>query len=407
MRKENNNNNNILKVIDEREVLGKQFKIYGNFENPLFLAKDVAEFIDYSKNGSGVRDVSKMVSVVDNEEKLKRTMFVSGQNREVIMLTEDGLYEVLMQSRKPIAKQFKKKVKEILKDIRNKRTYTKNEILENPDLLLNKNNKKKNNNIQIFNNNEFGDLRTLLVNNIPYFIGKDVTDKLEYQNGSRDIVRHVDKDDRISIIVHDGKQNRNMIAINESGLYSLILSSKLPKAKEFKRWVTSEVLPTIRKHGVYITDEVLYSPELLEKALEQIKKERQEKLTLQFEVKSLKDTNKQLKKNTKQLTVTIQEQEPLVELSKTLLKAKNTITFGCMAKMLKTNGVNIGRNRLTKFLKEQKVLTQEVTPYQEYMNKGYFEVYQTIIGGKTVIGTRITPQGQLLIVKLIMDKYNK
>ena len=402
MRKENNNNNNnnILKVIDEREVLGKQFRIYGDFENPLFLAKDVANWIEHNKP-------SEMTTNIDNEEKLKAIISLSGQNREVIMLTEDGLYEVLMQSRKPIAKQFKKKVKEILKDIHKTGTCTKNEILENPDLLLNKNNKKKNNNIQIFNNNEFGDLRTLLVNNIPYFIGKDVTDKLEYQNGSRDIVRHVDEDDRISVIIHDGKQNRNMIAINESGLYSLILSSKLPRAKEFKKWVTSEVLPTIRKYGMYAKDEILNNPDFLLAVAEKLRQEKQEKLMLKYEVKSLKDTNKQLKKNTKQLTETIQEQESLVELSKTLLKAKNTITFGCMAKMLKTNGVDIGRNRLTKFLKEQKVLTQEVTPYQEYMNKGYFEVYQTIIGGKTVVGTRITPQGQLLIVKLIMDKYNK
>ena len=264
-----------------------------------------------------------------------------------------------------------------------------------------------NNNIQIFNNNEFGNLRTLLVNNIPYFIGKDITDKLEYQNGSRDIIRHVDEEDRISVTIHDGKQNRNMIAINESGLYSLILSSKLPKAKEFKRWVTSEVLPSIRQHGVYITDEVLYSPELLEKALEQIIKERKEKLKLQFEVKSLKDTNKQLKKNTKQLSEAIQEQEPLVELSKTLLKTKNSITFDKMAKMLKTNGVNIGRNRLTRFLREQGVLTQDLTPYQNYMDKGYFYVYQTIIGGKTVVGTRVNPQGQLFIVQLIMKEYNK
>jgi len=84
----------------------------------LFLAKDVAEWIDYSRTGNGSPDVSKMLQAIDDDEKLIRTLFVSGQNRQVWMVTEDGLYEVLMQSRKPIAKEFKKQVKEILKTIR-------------------------------------------------------------------------------------------------------------------------------------------------------------------------------------------------------------------------------------------------------------------------------------------------
>ena len=103
--------NKEIKVIDEREVLGKHFRVYGDIENPLFLAKDVAEWIEHS-------DVSKMIRSVDEEEKLIGTLFLSGQKREVWFLAEDGLYEVLMQSRKPIAKQFKKEVKKILKQIR-------------------------------------------------------------------------------------------------------------------------------------------------------------------------------------------------------------------------------------------------------------------------------------------------
>ncbi|AAO35654.1 phage antirepressor protein [Clostridium tetani] len=120
---------NSLRVIDQREVLNKNFKIYGNIENPLFLAKDVAECIEHSKP-------SVMLEGIDTQEKLKETIFTSGQNREMWFLTEDGLYEVLMQSRKPIAKQFKKKVKEILKDIRKHGMYAKDELLDNPDLLI-------------------------------------------------------------------------------------------------------------------------------------------------------------------------------------------------------------------------------------------------------------------------------
>lgn len=107
-----------IAVLDQRELLGKIFKIYGTMDKPLFLAKDVAEMIDYSKNPDGSYKVSMMLKTIDETEKLLSTVLIAGQNRSVSMLTEDGLYEVLMQSRKPIAKQFKNQVKEILKSIR-------------------------------------------------------------------------------------------------------------------------------------------------------------------------------------------------------------------------------------------------------------------------------------------------
>lgn len=125
-----------LKVIDERIVLEKEFRIYGTVENPLFLAKDVAEWIEHS-------DRNKMIKSVDEDEKLIGTLFLAGQHREVVMLTEDGLYEVLMQSRKPIAKQFKKKVKEILKSIRKHGMYATDDLLNDPDLLIKAANKIK------------------------------------------------------------------------------------------------------------------------------------------------------------------------------------------------------------------------------------------------------------------------
>lgn len=118
-----------LEVIDERIVLGKGFRIYGTVENPLFLAKDVANWIE-NKNPA------QMLKVVDEDEKLIYTIYISGQNREMWFLTEDGLYEVLMQSRKPIAKQFKKKVKEILKSIRKHGMYATDDLLNDPDLMI-------------------------------------------------------------------------------------------------------------------------------------------------------------------------------------------------------------------------------------------------------------------------------
>ena len=120
---------NNLQIIDERKLLGKDFKIYGDIENPLFLAKDVANWIEHNQ-------VARMMEMVDENEKLMCLISTSGQNREMWFLTEDGLYEVLMQSRKPIAKQFKKEVKKILKSIRMNGMYATDKLLDNPDLAI-------------------------------------------------------------------------------------------------------------------------------------------------------------------------------------------------------------------------------------------------------------------------------
>ena len=124
-----------LKIIEEREVLGKEFRIYGTIEEPLFLAKDVAEWIEYDKSS-----LNKMINSVDEEEKLNGTIFRAGQKRGMWFLTEDGLYEVLMQSRKPIAKSFKKKVKEILKDVRKHGMYATDNVIDtmlsDPDTMI-------------------------------------------------------------------------------------------------------------------------------------------------------------------------------------------------------------------------------------------------------------------------------
>lgn len=118
-----------FQIIEQRELLGKEFKIYGDIENPLFLAKDVANWIEHNQ-------VTRMMEMVDDNEKLMCSISTSGQNREMWFLTEDGLYEVLMQSRKPIAKQFKKEVKQILKTIRLNGMYATDKLLDNPDLAI-------------------------------------------------------------------------------------------------------------------------------------------------------------------------------------------------------------------------------------------------------------------------------
>ena len=122
-----------FKLVDRRNIMGQDFRVYGDAEYPLFLARDVAIWIEHS-------DVSTMLRTVDDEEKLTQTMFVSGQNREVWFLTEEGLYEVLMQSRKPMAKEFKRQVKRVLKEIRKYGIYVTTskleEMLRDPDTMI-------------------------------------------------------------------------------------------------------------------------------------------------------------------------------------------------------------------------------------------------------------------------------
>ena len=133
--------------------------------------------------------------------------------------------------------------------------------------------------ITVFASDKFGDVRIVQIGNEPWFVGKDICDILGYQNGSRDINRHVDEEDRQNYQNGTFESNRGLTIINESGVYALILSSKLPQAKEFKRWVTHEVLPSIRKHGAYLTDnaleEALTSPDFLIKLATQLKEEKE------------------------------------------------------------------------------------------------------------------------------------
>lgn len=137
--------------------------------------------------------------------------------------------------------------------------------------------------MQVFNNTEFGSVRTININGEPMFVGKDVAEILGYSNPRKAIIDHVDEDDKTDgVTIRDSiGREQNPVCINESGLYSLILSSKLPNAKRFKRWVTSEVLPAIRKHGVYAVDEVLNNPDMLITALQELKAEREKRKMLE------------------------------------------------------------------------------------------------------------------------------
>lgn len=243
------------------------------------------------------------------------------------------------------------------------------------------------NGLQIFNNSEFGKIRTVTINNEPWFIGKDIAEILGYKNISRDINRHVDKDDILNYQDGSLKTNRGVTVINESGLYSLILSSKLPTAKKFKHWVTSEVLPTIRKTGGYISNDDAFISTYLPFADDQTK--MLFKSTLQ---------------TVRQLNDKIEADRPKVLFADAVTASKTDILIGELAKIIRQNGCDIGEKRLFKWLREHGYLisrkgTDYNAPTQRSVDMGLFRVKETAIthsDGYTTISktTKVTGKGQ-------------
>lgn len=253
------------------------------------------------------------------------------------------------------------------------------------------------NDIQVFNNPEFGEIRTVEINNEPWFVGKDVAVILGYSNPQKAIRDHIDEDDRT--VNESFTVNGTAIAlINESGLYSLVLSSKLPTAKKFKRWVTSEVLPSIRKHGAYMT------PETLEKMV----------LTPDFGIRLLTELKAEQDKR-KALEATVEEQKPHVLFSNAVSASKTTILIGALAKLLKQNGINIGQNRLFEWLRQNGFLVKRGDnrnmPTQKAMEMGLFEVKESChlnSNGCNVITktTVVTGKGQCYFINRFLGKQN-
>lgn len=197
------------------------------------------------------------------------------------------------------------------------------------------------------------EVRAVTIDNEPYFVGKDIADILGYQRADNAIRNHVDEEDKLTHRFSASGQNRNMTIINESGLYSLILSSKLPQAKEFKRWVTSEVLPTIRKNGMYATDELLDNPDFAIATLQKLKEEREAK---------------------KQLEAQIEADRPKVIFSDAVSASHTSILVGEFAKIMRQNGVDLGQNRMFAWLRENGYLISRKGSDRKYANA---EVYGT------------------------------
>lgn len=245
-------------------------------------------------------------------------------------------------------------------------------------------------NIIIFRNEQFGEVRVVEINGVGWLVGKDAAESLGYINSRDALSRHVDDDDKADVVIHDGSQNRNMTVINESGLYSLVLSSKLSGARVFKKWVTNDVLPSIRKHGLYATahtvENMLSNPDLAIQLLQKYKEEQQQKLVLQQKV---------------------EEDKPKVVFADSVTAADTTILIGDLAKIIKQNGVDIGQKRLFEWLRNNEYLmkggSSKNMPTQKAADMGLFYVKETLITNpdgsvRITKTTKVTGKGQIYFI---------
>ena len=245
--------------------------------------------------------------------------------------------------------------------------------------------------LQIFKNVEFGSIRTLQINGEPYFLGKDVAEILGYTNPSKALSDHVDEEDKLNNESLSSLGQRGGWLINESGLYSLILSSKLPTARRFKRWVTSEVLPTIRRHGVYAVDEVLANPDMLIEALLQLKAER--------------EINQALKETVAVQNQQIVEMKPKASYYDVVLNCKDLVAISVIAK-----DYGWSANRMNQYLHQKGVQYKQGNKlwllYQKYAEMGYTNTKTHSYPGNdgtmhTAVHTYWTQQGRLFIYELL------
>ena len=240
------------------------------------------------------------------------------------------------------------------------------------------------NELQIFRNEKFGEIRTLEINNEPWFIAKDICDILEIKN-SRQALTRLDEDEKADVILNDGSQNRSMSAINEYGLYNLILASRKKEAKDFKRWITHEVIPSIRKHGGYIAgQEQMTDEELMAKAV----------LMANSKIQELNHKNQQLEMQNSQLTVVNEIMRPKAEYFDELVDRNLLTSFRETAKTL-----GVKEKVFVNFLIDHKYIFRDkkgkLQPFAE-KNKGLFELKETKNDKTGWVGTQtlITPKGR-------------
>ena len=250
--------------------------------------------------------------------------------------------------------------------------------------------------IKIFENEEFGKVRTVIKDGEPWWILKDICRVLEMKaNSAGEVVKRLDKDEYDSIGLTDslGRKQKAYV-VNESGLYSILVRSDKPKAKPFRKWLTSEVIPTIRRTGGYVANEEMF----IENYLPFLEEPYQNLFRLQMMAIN-------------QLNERIRHDEPLVEFAEQVSDTTNLIDMNAMAKLARAENIPVGRNRLYSWLKGKGVLMANNLPYQTFIDCGYFavkeSVFETPTMTKTYQQTFVTGKGQLFIIGLLRKYYGK
>nr|DAQ38102.1 MAG TPA: repressor domain protein [Caudoviricetes sp.] len=250
------------------------------------------------------------------------------------------------------------------------------------------------NNLQIFSNNEFGNIRTATIDGQVWFIGKDIAEALGYSNASKAVSTHVNANDRILQTLEADSQNGNVVKtqtalINESGLYALIFGSKLESAERFKHWVTSEVLPTLRKTGSYGMPQ---GKELLALAVIEAQKTIEEK-------------DKE-----------IERMRPKEVFADAVASSKDSILIGELAKLICQNGYSVGQNRLFTWMRDNGYLMVQGAsrniPKQRYVEQGLFEIKESSIANpdgsvRLIKTTKVTAKGQQYFIQKFLQFHQR
>ena len=252
------------------------------------------------------------------------------------------------------------------------------------------------NELKVFENSEFGSVRTVNRNGEPWFVAADVCRALEISN-HKDALTRLDPDERSGVALTDPHGREQVTnCVNEPGLYSLVLGSRKPEAKAFKRWITHEVIPAIRKHGAYATpemiDKMLGDPEVMIKTLTALKEEREKNAAL---------------------TAQVEADKPKVLFTEAVSAAHTSILVGELAKLLKQNGVDMGQTRLFKWMRDNGYLMKNGVstnlPTQRSMELGLFEIKETAIntpdGSVRLTRTpKVTGKGQVYFVNKFLQE---
>jgi len=251
--------------------------------------------------------------------------------------------------------------------------------------------KNKEMDFRSFENKEFGNVRVLVRDNEPWFVAADVCRALEIAN-LRDAMLQLDDDEKGTSLINTPGGYQEMIIINETGLYSLVLDSRKPEAKAFKRWITHEVIPAICKYGIYampqIVEEMLADPDAMIQVLQALKAEYE---------------------RNEMLAEKVEEDKPYVDFAYSIATTSDSIHVGDFAELVCDSGINIGRNRLFDWLRNNGYLMEDDKPYQRHVYGGLFSVKEhtahTVCGDRNYSTTLITGKGQLVLMEALRNEF--